>query len=683
MRLKKAALWFGRYKHGMGILMMLIAGGIPIFLAEMYCPYDSSQNLWPSIAAGTVVMEEGSGDFYKNSIENLAEEEEGLWREKDCMELRTDSGPSGIRFNMAFLFPQNAKGPMDSYGGQVFSFLSEKDTNWKDGIFGLVNQSPASVAGQAGKTLDKVTGAESWGKVRISFYNGDREPVSGYSNVREVLSLASVYAYYHDIQDKETFLNYAQKLWNNSHRYQVSVSDFYYCDGNCLKKEETEDEIFQISEIQTVVSENVFNGTDEASTAPSEIAADLSESPASSQAVLPETAAGPSGPPSANQTIQSETVAGPSGPPLANQTIQPETESGPWSDSQDALPEITEASPAASENVSPEELLSQTDDGKQQDSSLQVQSYITVGPGAPGNEPVKGTEESAEEGIAETTESVEQTILPSETSPSYEIGPESQTPEETGQARKSSQVSDSCQGHWDLTISVYITGMEGTNNLFTKDTIGNREADWTESWQGWDELHQSEAKAIKEQDWYALYGLTIADKTYIRSPLSDGEISYFMGLIPEETSEARRNVVYHALQSVGRIPYYWGGKPSCAGYEGNGFGTVAAPDTEGRVLRGLDCSGWVDWVYWTALGTPFHSGSTAGLMERGQAIERSQLRPGDIILKTGDSSHAFMFLAWTQDGGMYLIHEMGNYTNNVMAGRYQIDWPYYRNLIGD
>ena len=65
-----------------------------------------------------------------------------------------------------------------------------------------------------------------------------------------------------------------------------------------------------------------------------------------------------------------------------------------------------------------------------------------------------------------------------------------------------------------------------------------------------------------------------------------------MKMVPDGVSAERRNVVRYALASVGRIPYYWGGKPGNPGYMGNRFGVVVSPDADGRFLKGLDCSGW-------------------------------------------------------------------------------------------
>lgn len=84
--------------------------------------------------------------------------------------------------------------------------------------------------------------------------------------------------------------------------------------------------------------------------------------------------------------------------------------------------------------------------------------------------------------------------------------------------------------------------------------------------------------------------------------LNSREIEQYMGLVPEDASQQRKDFVRYALTSVGKIPYYWGGKPSAPGYTGNSFGSLTVPDEDGRILKGLDCSGWINWVYWSVTG---------------------------------------------------------------------------------
>ena len=119
------------------------------------------------------------------------------------------------------------------------------------------------------------------------------------------------------------------------------------------------------------------------------------------------------------------------------------------------------------------------------------------------------------------------------------------------------------------------------------------------------------------------------------------------------------------------------------GFEGNHFGTVVEADEDGRILRGLDCSGWICWVYWTAFGTPVPAHSTSGLISCGQGIAKEELQAGDILVRTGEQPHVYLFLAWADDGSMYLIHETTGNVNNVTVNTYDVEVSHYRDLIGE
>ena len=59
-----------------------------------------------------------------------------------------------------------------------------------------------------------------WNRINVTFRNGDRVPISGYSNAKEILSMVSVYSYFHEIKDPAFFRSYGDRLWNNSHAYE-------------------------------------------------------------------------------------------------------------------------------------------------------------------------------------------------------------------------------------------------------------------------------------------------------------------------------------------------------------------------------------------------------------------------------------------------------------------------------
>ena len=98
-------------------------------------------------------------------------------------------------------------------------------------------------------------------------------------------------------------------------------------------------------------------------------------------------------------------------------------------------------------------------------------------------------------------------------------------------------------------------------------------------------------------------------------------------------------------------------------------------------MKGLDCSGWISWIYWSALGKRLPAESTDGLAGCGAAVAREELKPGDIIVRLGEEGHVVMFLAWESDHKMKVVHESSGSVNNVTISTMQADWPYYRKLI--
>ena len=233
-----------------------------------------------------------------------------------------------------------------------------------------------------------------------------------------------------------------------------------------------------------------------------------------------------------------------------------------------------------------------------------------------------------------------------------------------------------CPGHVDLTITVKTTGLKEKHNLFALDGTGNQAVG---NWQGWTEEKQTAAQTLAAQDWQEMYGL-VSSEFALGNPLTPAEIASYLDLLPEDLSPERRAVITCALNSVGKIPYYYGGKPSTAGLSGNHFASVTSPDHKGRILSGLDCSGWVNWVYWTALGNRMGAASTYEIVRTGRAINSAELQPGDLLVQLGGNSHVVMFLGWNADGTILGVHESGS-ASNVTVGKVHTVWPYYRAFL--
>lgn len=236
-----------------------------------------------------------------------------------------------------------------------------------------------------------------------------------------------------------------------------------------------------------------------------------------------------------------------------------------------------------------------------------------------------------------------------------------------------------CPGHIDLTITVEIKGISEAHGLFSADPTASS-GDKPSGWKGWNEPAVESVRTVSGQDWYEKYGINTAD-SLLCTPLTAGDIQAYMNMVPEETSQMRKDFIRYALTSVGKIPYYWGGKPEAPGYTGNDFGSIVSPDEDGRFLKGLDCSGWINWLYWSITGHGLGAESTGTLISSGTATTKSGLLPGDLCIRTGAMPHVVVFLAWAPDGQMVCIQETSGNINNVEVGTTTGDWQSYRSIL--
>lgn len=180
--------------------------------------------------------------------------------------------------------------------------------------------------------------------------------------------------------------------------------------------------------------------------------------------------------------------------------------------------------------------------------------------------------------------------------------------------------------------------------------------------------------AIYEETTSTTYGAaikTMADalKMTLYGTLAAGDIpeltsEELIGIVDGlNTTDTREKLIETALSLVGKVSYFWGGK-SPAGWNDDwgkpkkvtGSGSV----TSGTIRPyGLDCSGFTDWVYKTALGQSIGTGS-ANQWSKSTEISASELLPGDLGFKAKPSdpgtNHVLMYVGLTSDGKRQWVH---------------------------
>lgn len=112
---------------------------------------------------------------------------------------------------------------------------------------------------------------------------------------------------------------------------------------------------------------------------------------------------------------------------------------------------------------------------------------------------------------------------------------------------------------------------------------------------------------------------------------------------------SRQKIVNFAKSMVGQIPYYFYegnsdgygalGHALSKNFDDNHFGELTSiTDYAGRDKYGLDCSGFVDFVFWNVLDNNLGNGNTDTLKSVSIKIEYSDLKPGDLgFLNDGSS----------------------------------------------
>lgn len=566
--------------------------------------------------------------------------------------------PTPGELNLAHFFPEGAdqSDMTKSLAGEAFKILMTHDEDWISGIYDFSDVTPSQMAARLGKSGKSVMGRynpkdsrhdlkdpstwtiNTFKNIRMTARDGDGNPITPYSNVLEIMSMANLYTYFKGVEDYDLFLSYSKKLWELSHSYTVSMSEVYYCSG-CMSEDAERKEM---EELEAAAKAEALGLTLEESTG-------SSESDSDNKGADGESSAGAST--SAASTV---ILAGKTASEKASEAAESEAEASRAAATQETVPESTSGVIVSRRN------------------SKETTSAAETLAAAPENTESAGELASAES----STMSLEESSVTDSTS---EATPADAAVSDTTQETKE-ELTD-CPGHVDLIIHMKIIGLDEKNSLFEIDTIGGDKTNFEEDgWQGWNQYTKASARLLSSQDWFGKYGLTVSSIS-ARNPLTEEEIEAYMTQLPPDLSQTRKDIIRFALNSVGRVPYYWGGKPTAPNYASNSFGVLVTPDYKGRVYKGLDCSGWINWVYWSVTGRRLPYESTSGLAVTGTRIQRNELQPGDIIVRTGADAHVIMFLGWTADGKIRCIHESSAAVNNVTVAVRDANWQYYRKLV--
>ena len=145
--------------------------------------------------------------------------------------------------------------------------------------------------------------------------------------------------------------------------------------------------------------------------------------------------------------------------------------------------------------------------------------------------------------------------------------------------------------------------------------------------------------------------------------------------LPDDLEPARKGVVETAVQLVGRVSYFWGGKSLTLGWDDR-WGvptevTAAGSGSTGTIRPfGLDCSGFVDWTFYNATNGSYYPGRGGGAATQHSYctnISWSDAQPGDLVFYP-DDSHVGIVGGKDADGNLLIVHCSGGANGVVITG---------------
>lgn len=155
--------------------------------------------------------------------------------------------------------------------------------------------------------------------------------------------------------------------------------------------------------------------------------------------------------------------------------------------------------------------------------------------------------------------------------------------------------------------------------------------------------------------------------------VTDTDLQALLAQLPDTLSPQRKVVIQTAFSLVGKVNYFWGGKSHVIGWD-NRWGTptkvtAAGSRTTGTTRPfGLDCSGFVDWVFINAVDTNVgQGGGAAAQYHNSLVISWAEARAGDLVFYP-DLGHVGIICGKDNNGNLLVVHCASSQNNVVVTG---------------
>ena len=169
--------------------------------------------------------------------------------------------------------------------------------------------------------------------------------------------------------------------------------------------------------------------------------------------------------------------------------------------------------------------------------------------------------------------------------------------------------------------------------------------------------------------------------------ISDVTAKKLLADLPADLDPERRAVVETACRLVGKVNYFWGGKSLVIGWDSR-WGQLTKVWADGNSTTGtyrpygLDCSGFVDWVFYNVTNGEYvigHGGGAHMQHTYCTPISWDEAQPGDLVFYPGDE-HVGIVGGRDANGDLMILHctfKTNNVTVSGVTGFSSIARPNY------
>ena len=169
------------------------------------------------------------------------------------------------------------------------------------------------------------------------------------------------------------------------------------------------------------------------------------------------------------------------------------------------------------------------------------------------------------------------------------------------------------------------------------------------------------------------------------------DVDQLLNTLPENMNVDRKQVVKTALSLVGKINYVWGGKYNRLGWN-DAWGKPGGADSNAAAAKptgGMDCSGFVSWVFINAIGDPAAlsaiGNGSSNQWEHSSAIGWDEGKPGDLVFYhppgTRDYNHIGIIVSVDRDGSYLVAHCSADQNGVVVTDAWSFGFRYLRRPV--